>query len=79
MEASAGAWIAPRLSPLAPAYKLNQAARVVSPGSGLEGDHILHTIRQCKYFLRVIYPCFYVLFVVIFWIVGFYQYYRDIQ
>ena len=48
---------------------------MVSPVSVLEGDQILHTIRQCKYFLRVIYPCFYVLFVVIFWIVGLYQYY----
>jgi len=35
------------------------------------------TVQQCRYFLRVVYPAFYVLFVVFFWIIGLIKYYSS--
>ena len=35
------------------------------------------TVQQCRYFLRVVYPTFYVLFVVFFWIIGLIKYYSS--
>lgn len=33
-------------------------------------------VRRCKQFLRVIYPTFCVVFIVLFWIIGLFNYYK---
>ena len=33
-------------------------------------------VKQCKYFLRVIYPSFSIVFIVLFWIIGLFNYYK---
>ena len=33
-------------------------------------------VKQCKYFLRVIYPAFCIAFIVLFWIIGLSNYYK---
>ena len=33
-------------------------------------------VKQCKYFLRVIYPSFCIVFIVLFWIIGLFNYYK---
>ena len=34
------------------------------------------TIENCKYFSRVLYPIFYIIFMILFWIIGLYQYFN---
>ena len=36
----------------------------------------LEQCKQCKYFLRVIYPSFCIIFIVLFWIIGLFNYYK---
>ena len=33
-------------------------------------------VKQCKYFLRVIYPVFCIVFILLFWIIGLFNYYK---
>ena len=73
----ASAWqkVSPSLAPLAPSYKLNSSAGLGSCVGPLKNYQ--ETIDNCKYFLRIIYPVFYLIFVLFFWVIGLTEYYNS--
>ena len=67
------AWEKVGLAPLAPTYKLNNTVSYVEPLKNSNAE----TIDNCKYFLRTIYPLFYLAFLLLFWIIGLSVYYNS--
>ena len=65
------AWQKVGLAPLAPAYKINKGTYVEPQKNNQD------TIDKCKYFLRTIYPVFYLVFLFLFWVIGLTVYYNS--
>ena len=66
------AWQKVGLAPLAPTYKINKTGSYVEPENSNQD-----TIDKCKYFLRTIYPFFYLVFLLLFWVIGLTVYYSS--
>ena len=65
------AWQKVGLAPLAPTYKVNKGGYVEPQKNNQD------TIDKCKYFLRTIYPVFYLVFLLLFWAIGLTVYYNS--
>ena len=65
------AWQKVGLAPLAPTYKINKGGYVEPQKNNQD------TIDKCKYFLRTIYPVFYLVFLFLFWVIGLTVYYNS--
>ena len=70
------AWKQVGLAPLAPTYKINNTRGFFDNVEPTKNTNI-ETIDNCKYFLKTIYPLFYFIFLLLFWIIGLTVYYKS--
>ena len=70
------AWKQVGLAPLAPTYKINNTGGFFDNSEPTENKNV-ETIDNCKYFLKTIYPLFYLIFLFLFWIIGLTVYYKS--